>query len=93
MTDSQNIASVKDKRDLSPAFNRFMYGMFFVLAIYFAIRGDWKSAAANLGIGLIFDPFDQKMKWEDRPLYQKLVLFIQAGSSLTIFVLALLKII
>ncbi len=35
---------------------------------------DMAIALGNFGIALAFDPFDQKMKWNDRPLYQKALL-------------------
>jgi hypothetical protein len=33
-------------------------------------------AAASLGIGLAFDPFDTEQKWNDRPIWQKVILVI-----------------
>jgi len=32
-------------------------------------------AASSLGIGLAFDPFDTEQKWNERPTWQKVVLF------------------
>jgi hypothetical protein len=75
-------------RDLSPAVNRFMYGMLILLSLYFAISGNWMTAASNLGIGLIFDPFDQKMKFQDRPLYQRVWLIVHVSIVFLIFGLA-----
>ncbi len=66
-------------RDRSVMFNRSMYGAFVLLSIYFFIRGDVASAMSNLGIALIFDPFDQKIKWNDRPHYQRIWLFVHVG--------------
>lgn len=34
------------------------------------------NAASNLGIALIFDPFNQQKKWNDRPLYQRVWLIV-----------------
>ncbi|MEY4929732.1 MAG: hypothetical protein RI909_456 [Bacteroidota bacterium] len=62
--------------DKSILFNRIMYGGFLLLAIYFLITKDVSSAMSNLGIGLIFDPFDQKITWQQRPRYQKLWLIV-----------------
>ena len=74
-------------KNISPSFNRFMYGAFIVLSAYFAITGQWATAAANLGIGLIFDPFDQKIKWQDRPFYQRALLIIHLSIVLILFAL------
>jgi len=66
-------------RDFSPAFNRVMYGLFIALSIYYIVRGQWMTAASNMGIALIFDPFDQKMKWHERPLYQRVWLIVHVS--------------
>jgi hypothetical protein len=50
---------------------RMAYGMFLLLVIYYLIRGDVENATINMGIALIFDPFDANIKWQDRPLYQR----------------------
>ncbi len=63
-------------RDLSPAFNRIMYVLFIALAIYYVVRSEWMTAASNMGIALIFDPFNQETKWQARPLYQKVWLIV-----------------
>jgi len=58
-------------------FNKFLYIRFLALGIYQAIfPKDYLQAAASLGIGLAFDPFDSEQKWNDRPTWQKLVLVI-----------------
>jgi hypothetical protein len=58
-------------------FNKFLYIGFLVLGIYQAIfPKDYLQAAASLGIGLAFDPFDSEQKWNDRPTWQKVVLVI-----------------
>jgi hypothetical protein len=47
------------------------------LGIYQAIfPKDYFQAAASLGIGLAFDPFDSELKWNHRPTWQKVVLVI-----------------
>jgi hypothetical protein len=33
-------------------------------------------AGSSIGIALAFDPFDQAQKWNDRPTWQKVVLFV-----------------
>jgi hypothetical protein len=36
-------------------------------------------AGSSIGIALAFDPFDQAQKWNDRPTWQKTVLFVHLG--------------
>ncbi len=56
---------------------RFMYGAFVVMGLYYLIfRQDPGSAISNLGIALIFDPFDQRVRWNDRPMYQRVWLVV-----------------
>ena len=58
-------------------FNKFLYIGFLALGIYQAIfPKDYLQAAASLGIGLAFDPFDTEQKWNDRPIWQKVILVI-----------------
>lgn len=54
--------------------NRYAYLLFLVLVTYLLIKGDIEWAVANLGIAMIFDPFDARVKWQDRPLYQRVCL-------------------
>ncbi len=42
-------------------------------------------AAATLGIALAFDPFDTDQKWNDRPLWQKVVLIIHIAFVAAMF--------
>lgn len=56
---------------------RFLYGAFVLLGLYYLIfRQDPGSAISNLGIALIFDPFDQRVRWNDRPMYQRVWLVV-----------------
>ncbi len=71
-------------------FNRYAYVGFLVLVIYLFIKGDYEWAFANLGIALVFDPFDPSVKWQQRPMYQKVWLLVHlaltfAGLFYTIF--------
>ncbi|AUD00387.1 hypothetical protein [Spirosoma pollinicola] len=51
--------------------NRAMYGAFVLLCLYFFLTGSYDDAAANLGVALIFDPFDQTVPWDHRPRWQR----------------------
>ncbi len=58
--------------------NKYLYILFILLGLYQALfTKDYLQAAASMGIGLAFDPFDTEQSWGKRPLWQKAVLFIQ----------------
>ncbi len=61
-------------KDISPVVYRIFYAAFVVFSIYFLVRGDIMTAASNLGIGLIFDPFHGP--WQQRKTWQKAWLFV-----------------
>jgi hypothetical protein len=42
-------------------------------------------AAASLGIGMAFDPFNPEQKWNDRPTWQKGVLIIHLALVAAMF--------
>jgi hypothetical protein len=66
-----------DENKKSFSFNRFLYGGFVIMSLYFLFFSrDIGTAMSNLGIALIFDPFDQKVTWSNRPLYQRAWLLI-----------------
>ena len=71
-------------KDRTRLFNRLMYSAFLLIAAYaFFFRGEYGDAAANLGIGLIFDPFNPEQPWRERPGYQRTWLIVHlclAGS-------------
>jgi hypothetical protein len=47
------------------------------LGLYQALwHKDYMQAAASMGIGLAFDPFNPDQKWTERPTWQKLVLVL-----------------
>ena len=51
--------------------NRYAYILFLVLVVYLIIIKDYEMALTNMGIALVFDPFDATVKWQDRPRYQR----------------------
>lgn len=59
--------------------NRYAYGIFLLLVIYQLVNRDIENATINLGIALIFDPFDQNVIWKDRPLYQRIWLLVHVA--------------
>jgi hypothetical protein len=67
-------------------FNKFLYVGFLVLGIYQALYSkDYMQAAASLGIGLAFDPFNPEQKWNDRPSWQRAVLIIHLALVAAMF--------
>lgn len=62
---------------MNSSINRFLYVGFLLLGLFQAIFSrDYMQAAASLGIGLAFDPFNTEQKWGDRPRWQKGVLIL-----------------
>lgn len=59
-------------KDISTTVNRWAYAAFVLLSLYFLfVSKDLVSAASNLGIALIFDPFNPAVKWTNRKNWQK----------------------
>jgi hypothetical protein len=87
MTSSKDQSSPKN---FTTPFNRWAYGGFVLLSIYFLfINKDVASAMSNLGIALAFDPFDQRVTWAARPLYQRMWLLIHVGLTFSLFAVML----
>jgi hypothetical protein len=62
---------------MNKSFNKFLYIGFLLLGLFQALYSkDYMQAAASLGIGMAFDPFNPEQKWNDRPTWQKAVLII-----------------
>lgn len=78
-------------KNSSPVFNCWAYSGFVVLSFYFLfVNHDILSAASNLGIAMIFDPFNQSIKWADRKNFQKAWLLVHLLLTLTLLVYGLL---
>lgn len=71
---------------MKSSFNKYLYIGFLLLGAYQAIFSkDYMQAAASLGIGLAFDPFNVEQKWNDRPVWQKAVLFVNLALVAAMF--------
>jgi hypothetical protein len=67
-------------------FSKYLYIGFLLLGLYQAIFSkDYVQAAASLGIGLAFDPFNPEQKWNDRPTWQKAVMIIHLALVAAMF--------
>lgn len=75
-----------NSKDTSNKINRIAYAAFVILAAYFLITGDLSSFCIQFGIALVFDPFDAKVSWKDRPRYQRLWLIIHLVILLLAFI-------
>ena len=42
-------------------------------------------AAASFGIGLAFDPFDPSQPWNERPTWQKIMLYVHLAIVAAMF--------
>ena len=79
----------KNLEHMKTSFNKYLYVGFLLLGLYQAlISKEYMQAAASMGIGLAFDPFNTEQKWDDRPMWQKAVLIIHLLLVATMFVLA-----
>lgn len=70
-------------------FNKYLYIGFILLGSYQALfNKDYMQAVASFGIGLAFDPFDQQQKWNERPTWQKALLYLHLAVVAGLFGLA-----
>jgi hypothetical protein len=65
----QELTANKEKQTIQVS--RFTYILYMILVAYLFFKGDIEWAITNMGIAMLFDPFDTKVKWQDRPLYQR----------------------
>jgi hypothetical protein len=66
--------------------NKFLYIGFLLLGLFQAFFSkDYMQAAASLGIGMAFDPFNPELKWNDRPTWQKAVLIFHLALVAAMF--------
>ena len=82
---SKNHYLLKNKNMKTPI-NKYVYVAFLVLAAYYIFVGHrYMDAATNMGISLIFDPFNSEQKWNDRPKWQKVWLIVHLGVLAALF--------
>jgi hypothetical protein len=62
---------------MNTKFNKILYIGFIIVGLFQAFFSkDYIQAASSIAIALIFDPFNQEQKWNDRPTWQKAILII-----------------
>ena len=64
---------------------RILYGISVLLAIYQIIQQNYVEAASALGVGLVFDPFDPKQTWKERPVWKKTWLIVHLAIVAALF--------
>ncbi len=71
---------------MKTAFNKYLYIGFVGLGFYQAIANhDYIQAASSLGIGMAFDPFNHEQKWNERPIWQKVILIVHLALVAAMF--------
>jgi hypothetical protein len=79
-------------RDHTKTFNRVLYTGFLLIAAYFFFfKGDYGDTAMNLGIALVFDPFDPTQAWKERPRYQRAWLIVHVLLVILLFTLSFIR--
>jgi hypothetical protein len=87
----ESITEPKPQKELT-WFGKAGYTAFVLLALYFLLFGkDWSDAVMQFGIALVFDPFDPKQPWQQRPRYQRVWLLAHVTLLLAGFVVMLLQ--
>jgi hypothetical protein len=71
--------------------NRLAYILYMILVAYLFIKGDIEWAITNLGIALVFDPFNANVKWQNRPTYQKVWLIAHVTFTFAGFLYLILR--
>ena len=83
---SKSLFLIYKQTIMKTSFNKFLYIGFILVGLFQAFFSkDYMQAASSFAIGLIFDPFDQEQKWNDRPTWQKAVLFVHLAVAAAFF--------
>lgn len=83
---------VKNETNKAQQFIKVGYVLFIVLAIYhLLINKNFFDCAMNLGIALIFDPFDQNVSWNNRPKWQRTWLIVHVLIALSVLIFGVLN--
>ncbi|TAE86146.1 MAG: hypothetical protein EAY81_05975 [Bacteroidetes bacterium] len=72
-------------------FNLWAYIAFVIAGLCFVLfKQDYSIAAMYLGLALVFDPFDVKVAYQLRPMWQKTWLVAHLAVTFTLFMLMFL---
>ncbi len=87
MTQDQSLQTNKKAREIPSVVYKWGYGLFIALSFYYILfTSDFMAGVSNLGVALIFDPFDQKIMWKSRPTYQKVWLIAHLTVLAALFI-------
>ncbi|CAN5587440.1 hypothetical protein BH11BAC3_BH11BAC3_06960 [soil metagenome] len=67
------------------SFNKYAYAAFVIVAIIFLAMKDYSQSTIFMGLALVFDPFDQTVKFNQRPVWQRVWLIVHLLVSLGLF--------
>jgi len=71
---------------MKTSFNKYLYLGFVLFGLYeLLVKKSALEAATQLGIALIFDPFDTTQPWKERPKWQKAVLILHLALIVGLF--------
>ena len=86
-----NNVSAKPK-DWTKSFNKVLYTGFVLITVFYLLFSkNIPEAVASLGIALIFDPFNPKQPWGQRPLYQRVWLIVHVSIVLLGFIYIIIR--
>jgi hypothetical protein len=66
--------------------NRIIYGSFIIVALLSMIMQGYLVTVSLLGLAILFDPFDVKQSWKEKPFWQKAVFVVQGMVVVVIFI-------
>jgi hypothetical protein len=66
--------------------NRIIYGSFIIVALISMIMKGYLVTVSLLGLAILFDPFDVKQSWKEKPFWQKAVFVVQGMVVVVIFI-------
>jgi len=66
--------------------NRIIYGSFIIVALISMIMQGYLVTVSLLGLAILFDPFDVKQSWKEKPFWQKAVFVVQGMVVVVIFI-------
>jgi hypothetical protein len=79
-------------KDWSKSFNKILYAGFLLIALFYLLFSkNIPEAIGSLGIALIFDPFNPRQPWAQRPLYQRVWLIVHVSIVLLGFIYLLIR--
>lgn len=83
---------VKESTNHTQPFFKIGYGAFVLLGIYHLLINQHPiDTATNLGIALVFDPFNHQISWNNRPKWQRVWLIMHVAIALTVLIFGILK--